>query len=608
MVDYSVQDYDIEIIQKEKDSALEWRKRRHDDWTENYTLYRDNILINRITNRQTINVPLMKYALATILKNIDETPQLQFINLDNKHQQEVFYNEYWKEMAKRNKLEIKDTLDKKQGILFGRSFKKINIENGEVTMEVIDPQDMLVHRFVDPSNIHSAPCVIQTGIFRPLREIIDEEDYLEEGRLALKRLFAEEAGLLEQEKTLESYVDRNERMQQMGVDDMYNPILGETYVELNEVYRYEHSKLVKDEDVIFRYVVACTSSGMIKLKKDEFHSLVGKTTDDFWFNHFPFSTWGADPERTDFWSDAPADIIRQINKVANTWLSQATENRTLRNFNMHYYDSSDPDFVPQTYVAQPWGWYPVGGNPNEKIKTVDIPEISGNLEEIQWLMSLGEKATASTAGQTGSIEQRQVTLGEVQIALQNAEERIKSVEKYINESWKDFGTLYTKLLEGANNKLDSVLIHKKGRLGHRMYTKEIGPKDWLSKSGYLVEVRTKEDKQTQDTQQLQKLGVARQDMPDNVPLKEIISKKLLQFADLTPDEINTVLEFQKQQQKEVLGQQMGGQEMPQAQGMGQPQPQEAGQPQQGVQMPQDVFDKLLSLKSRAERVLPNAGQ
>ena len=87
-----IPDTDMKVLQLEKDSALEWRGRRHPEWTDIYTLYRNKVITDRITQRQTINIPLMKYILNTILKNLDETPSLYFSNLDNRHQQEVYYN------------------------------------------------------------------------------------------------------------------------------------------------------------------------------------------------------------------------------------------------------------------------------------------------------------------------------------------------------------------------------------------------------------------------------------------------------------------------------------------------------------------------------------
>lgn len=540
-------DKDLEVLKIEKDSHIEWRKRRHPDWTDIYTLYRDKVITDRLTQRQTVNIPLMKYILNTILKNLDETPSLYFTSIDNKHQQEVYYNEYWKETARRTKVPIKDTIDKKQGCLFGRTFKKLNIEDGLVTMEIVDPQDMLVSRFVDPANLHSAPSIVQTGIFKPLREILENEDFSKTGREQLRNYYLQETGELDQDNTFELAQERAERMQAMGVTDVLDPVLGETYVELNEAFRYEPSVKVKGEVVIWRYVVASTARGLFKLDKQELHTMLGKTKDDFWFNHFPYATWGADPERTDFWCDGPADIVKQVNIVLNTWISQLVENRTLKNFNMHYYDSSNASFVPQTYEAEPWGWYPVPGKPDDVVRDVQIGSLDDSLEEIQFLISIAEKATASTASQTGSIEQRQVTLGEVQLALANAEQRIKSVEKYINDSWEDFGMLYAKVLEGANEDLDALEIHKRGRQGKKIYTKKIAPKDWLTKSGYTVAVRTMSDKQSEDLDAIQKFSVAMSAMPGNQPLIDLKNKKLLEFAGLTPEEVNNVLEFQKQQ-------------------------------------------------------------
>ena len=107
----------MQTLQAEKESSYEFRKRRHPQWRDNYTLYRNTVIPNRLTQRQTVNVPLMKYALGSLMKEINEPPQLYFKNLDNNDQKEVFYNEYWKEFGKRNKLNIKDTIDKKQAML-----------------------------------------------------------------------------------------------------------------------------------------------------------------------------------------------------------------------------------------------------------------------------------------------------------------------------------------------------------------------------------------------------------------------------------------------------------------------------------------------------------
>jgi hypothetical protein len=540
-----IADEDLVKIDAEKKSALQFRERRHDDWTDNYTLYRDKVITNRLTQRQTINIPLMRYGLQTILKDNDDAPMLYFQNKDNNQQKEIFYNEYWNKMAEVNRLAVRDRVDKKQALLFGRTFKKLNIKDGMFTFEVIDPQDMLVERHVDPADLDSARCLIQTNIYKTLTEVINTKQFNKGVVADLKMYYSKDSTTEESEHTFNAFSDKKQRMSNMGLIDSYNPLVGETYIELNEVYRKEWNDTLEDTEIIM-YVVASTEGGMFKLFKKPLHEIIGDTEDDYWYNHFPYTSWGTDPERTDFWSDGPADTLRQPNKVLNSWISQLVENRTLRNFNMHYYDSSNPSFVPQTFQPISWGWYPVPGKPDDVIKDVQVPDLSESLDEIQYVISVAEKAVAASGTQTGEVAPSQVTLGEVQLAVTNAQERTKSMGLFYTDDWKNFGTKYTKMLKAKSKDLATVEVSKKGRQTDNIYTREISPKDWLTKSGYNVEVKVKEDKDAEDTATLQKLNVAMTVMPTNVPLNRIYKEKLLNFSNLTTDEQKEVMDFEKQ--------------------------------------------------------------
>lgn len=561
-----VKDSDIQIIELEKESAYNFKRRRVGDWDNIYQLYRDRVVTNRITQRQSVNVPLMKYGIATIMKDIDEPPQLYFTNLDNDQQKEVYYNEHWKEVTRRQKLVIRDIIDKKNGCLFGRTFKKLNIENGRVTFEIVDPKDMLVHRYVDPADMDTAPCVIQIGIYKSLTDITENEDWDKGTRAKLKKYFSEQGSSLEAQDNFETASKKAIRMADLGVPDAFTPVLGETYVELNEVYRYEYDKDL-DRKVIMFYITAVTDGGTEKLYKKPLHEHMGKATaDNFWYDHFNYSSWGTDPERADFWSDGIGDILRTPNNIANSWISQLVENRTLRNFGMTFYDSSDPAFVPQIFQPIPFGFYPTPGNPNELMMPVDIPSLDDSLEDIQFIIGLAEKATAATSTQTGAVEQKSVTLGEVELALANAQDRVKSIQVFIDDSWKDFGLKYIKMLEAAGDMLDPVTINKKGRLGLKMYTREITQKSYNSRSGYTCEVQMQADKQAEDADKLQKLNAALVAMPDNVPLRAIYNKHIADFAGLTPEEKSQVEEFEKQKllvapQQQAMGMPVEGQPM-----------------------------------------------
>src|SRR3990167_6235602 len=96
------------MLQRNKESGYNYRKRRHPNWDENYELYRDKVIVNRLTQRQSVNLPLMKLVMQTLLKDIDDMPVLYFENLDNDKEAETFKNEYWKWTSEQNSMEIQD--------------------------------------------------------------------------------------------------------------------------------------------------------------------------------------------------------------------------------------------------------------------------------------------------------------------------------------------------------------------------------------------------------------------------------------------------------------------------------------------------------------------
>jgi hypothetical protein len=154
-----------------------FQQRRHDQWTENYQLYRDTVIINRLTQRQSINVPLMKGTIKTILANIDEFPDIEFEELDNKKDKEIILNELWKDFVIKDKLELKDMVDKKLDLLYGVTWRKLNIVGGRITTEIKEPFDMLMDRYADPSDIETADHIIEQGIYQTLSQLEANPNY-----------------------------------------------------------------------------------------------------------------------------------------------------------------------------------------------------------------------------------------------------------------------------------------------------------------------------------------------------------------------------------------------------------------------------------------------
>ena len=170
-------DPELQMLINNKESGYNYRQRRQEDWLENYTLYRDKVTINRLTQRQSVNLPLMKTTLRTLLKDVDDMPVLFFENLDNDKEAQVFQNEYWKWTGEQNHIDLQDIVDKRQVFHFGRSFDQWQIVDGKVKMTVQDPEDILVSRYTDPFDLHSSRFLTHTHIFVPLSSLKNNPDY-----------------------------------------------------------------------------------------------------------------------------------------------------------------------------------------------------------------------------------------------------------------------------------------------------------------------------------------------------------------------------------------------------------------------------------------------
>jgi len=545
---------ELQMLVNNKDTGFNYREPRHDAWRENYELYRDKVIVNRLTQRQSVNLPLMKTTLRTLLKDIDEMPVMVFENLDNDKEAEVFQNEYWKYTLEQNNAKIQDLVDKKQDFFFGRTFDDWQVVDGKIKFDVDDPEDLLVDRFMNPYDIDSSRFLIHTHIFKTLSSLEKNPDFDQKAVKDLKEFYGTTLGLVKASDNKNSLEQKNKRMQDMGVTDINDPVLGETYVELT--YHYVYRDKLDGKEIPEQIVVYVEAENQVILMKKPQEEIIGTTTDHFWRNHYRYVTWGDDVDKQDFWTDGIADIVRVPNKVLNSWFSQLVENRTLRNFGMNYYDSSlkSEGFIPNTFNPIAWGWYgiPTGGKKlSDVYQSVPIPDLKDSIDEMNYVVELTQKATGATDTQQGVQTENQVTLGEIQLAQGEAKQRTQSISKFYTPAWERRGLLFLKLIEAAKDKLDAVKIYKKGRMTDEIFAREIAPKDWMTKSGYRVKVWSQDEKNVQDTKMIEKLNVAILNMPDNPKLREVFQRKLLEYVDLTPDETNEIMEFEKKKQEAI---------------------------------------------------------
>lgn len=532
-----------EELRLDEEQDFKFQERRHPEWTENYQLFRDKVIINRLTQRQSINVPFIKGIVKTVMANIDEFPDIEFEELENEKDKEIITNELWKDFVTKQKMEVRDIVDKKQDLLYGITYQKFNIVGGKIITEIKEPFDILKDRYSDPADINTSNHLSEHGVYRTLSQLEANPVFDRSAINRLKIAYAKKSGLIKSEEVTRQIQAKNERLEVMGVPDLQMPVLGQTWVELKVHYK----KIYDLADMEEHWHVIVMADGEILMAKPMMEILG--------IDELPFVSWADDPERLDQYPDGTADIARTTNKLLNSNISSLAENGILRNFGMHFYDSSIEGFVPQTYEPQPFGWYgipvPDGKRIDDIFKKVDIPDAKDKIQEMEFVKKLVEIAVAANTTVQGGTEKNKVTLGEVELALSAAKERITSIAKFYNLAMREKGMLYAKLLNANWDKLEAVKLYKKSAKGN-YFSKNATGQDWKSKEGYTCRVVSSSEREKKSLETMQKLNAVKAYFPDNPIVDKEFKQKMLEFADINPDAIQAAMEFEEQKMQQPM--------------------------------------------------------
>lgn len=551
----------MEKLLREKDIARKFQERKHADWQDNYELVRGKVKTNRLTQRQAVNIPLMRETEKTLLSKIDEPPNVVWKELSGDQNKEIILGAIWDDFYESKNLEAIDMQDKKTVLRYGRSTKKLVPNDKDIDVFALDVYDVVYDPMTDPLDIDSARFIIQQNIFRSLREILADDRYTEEGKEKLRIWAVTDYGMVQSQSNKEEWEKKMERLKGMGVShsDFGSFAGGDVIVNLTEHYTTEWNSTKKE----FERRVVVYAEDSLALLDEKLEDMIG-------MNEWPFVTWAEDLETTDLWVDSVDDLVRVPNKILNVWFSQLAENRTLKNFQMHWYDATKEGYKPQTYEPGPGRMLPAPGNPNETIMPVQVSGLEDTLTAIDFLIKIVERGSGATAIEKGVSEKKQITLGEVEMLVGKAMERTQAMAKFYRRGWYDFARKWLVMME--NNVKGRKVLYKTDKEG-KIWPKVVYPKDWISEKGYKPMVRSSSEQETETTKGIQRFQFLLSMFPNNPALRRIAQKRSLELVDLTPEELKEVEEAERQQEQMMMQQIQAGQvaQQPQPQPMLPPQ-------------------------------------
>ena len=213
---HEVPDEKMLKLRREKKVAQEYQDRKHDDWTDNYELYRNKVRTNRLTQRQAVNIPLMKETVKTILSKIDDAPNVDWKEKSADEMKEIVYQEMWNDSYKENKLEWVDIIDKKNVLLYGISTKMLDVGENSIDIRVLDNWDIMYDPMMSAIDIETARYIIRVNIFRSIKEILADDRYSKEGKDKLKQWSLSDNAIVQSEANREQWKEKNDRLLAMG--------------------------------------------------------------------------------------------------------------------------------------------------------------------------------------------------------------------------------------------------------------------------------------------------------------------------------------------------------------------------------------------------------
>lgn len=520
----------------DKEASVKFKERRFNQWNESYSLYRDKVNMNRLTQRQPVNIPIIRETIQTWISKIDEAPKLKFETRDSTNKDkdgEIVMNELWDYYYDELKLDILDNAEKKIVGLQGRGFKKIGMSRGKVFIDTIDPYDIEIDPRVNPIDIETANYVIHTHIYRSLREILANPKYDADAKKELKQFLDTKRGILKAAEDEQSYILRKERLENLGVTNYDDYGASDVLVEINESY-----KLIWDKETnqFVRHLITIATDSVV-LSDVKLKEAIGITK-------IPIVTWASDPDAVDFWSDGIADNVRVINKVVNTYFSQDLESRTYRNFGMYFFNTMNGTFQPRAFDPKPFGMYGLPGNPSEIMKQVEIPALGDTTNQISYLKNLIQSSVAQTAEERGEKQPGEQTLGQVQLSLQKSGQRNSVVSKNYRRAWKELGCLFYDILK--NNNTGVVKLFKKGQ-DDNYYSKDVFTSDFVSPQGYEVKVEVEAESNAADDFDLKKIQYIKNSFANNPKALMIAKQKELELMGWTAEEIGSVMALENPQ-------------------------------------------------------------
>lgn len=408
----------------EIDIARTYKNGKVKSWQSNESMYY-GVKETSEDSRANISLGRMQEFVHTLLSKIDNPLVFKFTKRKPSQLSRVeLLNSLRRFDAERGCWDLKDIVGKKQGIIYGRAiyaYYASSDEGYQSHLENVDVYDFLIDPACGGIDIENAFFMGRWGVVKTIKQLKDGVKNKIYNKEAVSRLI--ESGGNSTEENQEEINKRSRSYDQETIGDKENN-------NHNKFKLWEWFTTYEGE----RYYILMDNSGQwIRCEK---------LSDMFSCNTWPFWTWAAFPDLTEFWTPSYCDYARDLFLAQDASIGQMLDNADAINKPMRAVDVSAIDDVTKLKYRKD-GIIPVkkGVDINRAYQTVITPSINTPIQVFEILEGIQEKASGVTAQAKGTSDEK----GKVGIYQGNEAamaDRFGLLNKSYSFGYKRFAKLY----------------------------------------------------------------------------------------------------------------------------------------------------------------------
>ena len=408
----------------EIDIARTYKNGKVKSWQSNESMYY-GVKETSEDSRANISLGRMQEFVHTLLSKIDNPLVFKFTKRKPSQLSRVeLLNSLRRFDADRNFWDLKDIVGKKQGIIYGRAiyaYYASSDEGYQSNLENVDVYDFLIDPACGGIDIENAFFMGRWGVVKTIKQLKDGVKSKIYNKEAVSRLI--ESGGNSTEENQEETNKRSRSYDQETIGDKENN-------NHNKFKLWEWFTTFEGE----RYYILMDNSGQwIRCEK-----LSDMFSNDMW----PFWTWAAFPDLTEFWTPSYCDYARDLFLAQDASIGQMLDNADAINKPMRAVDVSAIDDVTKLKYRKD-GIIPVkkGVDINRAYQTIITPSINTPIQVFEILEGIQEKASGVTAQAKGTSDEK----GKVGIYQGNEAamaDRFGLLNKSYSFGYKRFAKLY----------------------------------------------------------------------------------------------------------------------------------------------------------------------